>query len=348
MSDSGNVLPFPPGETADGEAAAWLVRLDRGNLTDAERIALREWLAADARHVAALQANLSVWEDFDELARDLVLAGAPARRSDQRRPVAVFASITLGAIGLVATVLLAFMLFPDRPAADFELVLATELGEHRTVSLPDESEASLNSDTLARIEYTAERRQVHLLRGEARFQVAHDPDRPFAVLANGQLIEALGTAFVVRIEDDGETLISVSEGEVRVAEVSGANNAGDAFRASGAERHVLRSGEELLIAVERAEAEVRHYDPGAFQRRLAWTHGRMVFRSERLQDVIEEFARHSSVTIELSEPAFADLKVSGNFVLGDVDAFLEAIEITLDIQADRLSDDRVLLAAPVE
>ena len=66
------------------------------------------------------------------------------------------------------------------------------------------------------------------------------------------------------------------------------------------------------------------------------------------RDVIDEFARHSSIAIELSEPSVADLEVTGNFILGDVDAFLEAIEISLGVRAERLPDDRVLLTPTAE
>ncbi len=354
MADNGNVLTFRSEETIDAEAAAWLVRLDRGDLTDAERLALRRWLAEDARHVVALESNLSVWEDFDELARDLILAHAAPRQDDRRRRGAVFAPIAYVLSGLAVAAFAAFMFVPsfvsDRMPEDFTLALETGLGEHKTVSLPDASEASLNSDTLAEFEYTATQRHVHLIRGEARFQVAHDPDRAFAVLANGRIIEAVGTAFVVKI-GDGQTLVSVSEGRVRVAAAAAATAAGDPFDVvgtSGAGRRILHSGEELVFAPAHAQVEVRQFDPSAFQRRLAWTDGRMVFDGERLQDVIEEFARHSEITIELSKPAFADLKVTGNFVLGDVEAFLEAIEITLGIQAERLPGNRVLLATAAE
>ncbi len=354
MTDNGNVFTLRPEETVDAEAATWLVRLDRGDLSDAERQELRRWLAADARHVVALKSNMSVWEDFDELARDLVLLRETPPQAGRRHRRSMFVPIVwaLSGIAVVSLTALALLpgLFADRVPEDFKVVLETGLAEHKTVPLPDASEASLNSDTLAEIEYTAEKRHVRLIRGEARFRIAHDPNRAFAVLANGRIIEAVGTAFVVRI-DNGETLVSVSEGRVRVAathDVAGSGDPFDVVGTSGAGRRILHSGEELVFAAAQTEVEVREYDPSAFERRLAWTEGRMIFDGEPLHEVIAEFARHSEITIELSKPSIADLQVTGNFVLGDVEAFLEAIEIAQGIKAERLADDRVLLAAAAE
>lgn len=356
MSDKGKILTLEPRETVDAEAAAWLARLDRGDLADSERLELRQWLAEDERHAAALQSSIAFWEDVDELARDMWAERATAGRRGRSRRSFAFGPLTVGLSAMAALVVAVVVLVGDseppvdRAIADFELAVTTGLGEYRTIALPDTSEASLNSDTLVEIEYTAEERRVRLLRGEARFDVAHDPERPFAVLANGRVIEAVGTAFVVKIDGD-ETLVSVTEGQVRVASADEVSPTGDPFEVvgtSGAGRRLLHSGEELVFAAAQMEVEVRQYDPLVFERRLAWTEGRMVFAGESLRDVIAEFGRHSNIAIELSEPSVADLEVTGNFILGDVDAFLEAIEISLGVRAERLPGDRVLLAPAAE
>ena len=351
MANKGKVLALRQRETIDVEAANWLARLDRGGLENAERLALRRWLSEDPRHAAALRSSVAIWEDFDSLARDLGIERTLGMRRERRRSLFATSVVVASAVGIVA--LLAFLVATrpgdDGVPANYELVVETGLGEHRTLSLPDESEASLNSDTRLDVTYTPAMRHVRLQKGEARFQVTHDAKRPFAVFANGRIIEAVGTAFVVKIDDD-KTLVSVSEGRVLVAAaLDDTQSIGEPIESTeidSAKRRLLLSGEELEFAEE--QTEVRKYDPDAFQRRLAWTEGRMIFDDEPLPDVIEEFARHSEIVIELSEPSLAEAKVTGNFVLGDVDAFLEAIEIAFGIRADRLADDHVRLAAATE
>ncbi|MBL7395987.1 FecR domain-containing protein, partial [Escherichia coli] len=57
---------------------------------------------------------------------------------------------------------------------------------------------------------------VRLLRGEAAFTVAPNPNRPFTVEAGGGSTTALGTRFIVR-RDGVQTRVSVTEHAVRVA-----------------------------------------------------------------------------------------------------------------------------------
>jgi len=349
MAKDDSVIEFRSAESIDSEAAAWLVRLDRGNLTDEERLALRRWLAEDSRNANALKSSFAVWADLDELARDLMPDTLGTRRGRGARPMLTSIGYFLSGLAVVALagIALGVFLLADRPIEDYSARLETGLGEHKTVVLPDESVASLNSDTLAYIEFATSGRHVRLERGEARFEVSHDPDRVFAVLANGRVIEAVGTAFVVKIDED-ETLVTVTEGRVRVATAVDTSKADDPFElvgTNGAGRRLLHSGEELVFEVAKPAVQVRQYDPGAFERRLAWTEGRMIFDGERLQDVVAEFSRHSRLSIEFEEPGLADREVTGNFILGDDEAFLEAIEISLGVRANRISDTRVLLTA---
>lgn len=92
---------------------------------------------------------------------------------------------------------------------------STVQGEQRTVALPDGSMVYLNTDTAIAVVYGDDERWVELLRGEALFQVASNPDRPFRVIAEGGMTEAVGTAFVIR-EDPVDTVVTVTEGVVEV------------------------------------------------------------------------------------------------------------------------------------
>lgn len=63
---------------------------------------------------------------------------------------------------------------------------------------------------------TSERR-VALQRGEAHFEVHHDPARPFVVQAGGSSIEAVGTAFNVYLRDESKLEVLVTEGRVLIS-----------------------------------------------------------------------------------------------------------------------------------
>jgi len=75
----------------------------------------------------------------------------------------------------------------------------TAVGEVRHLVLADGSVVDLNTDTQLRVSYTPLRRGIELSRGEALFKVHPALKRPFEVRAGGTLVQALGTAFSVRL-----------------------------------------------------------------------------------------------------------------------------------------------------
>ena len=95
----------------------------------------------------------------------------------------------------------------------------TAVGERSTVVLPDDSVVTLNTDTLVEVGFVegSDVRRVTLQRGQAHFDVEKDT-RPFEVLAAGRRIEALGTAFDVRIDTELGVLVTLLEGSVAIDE----------------------------------------------------------------------------------------------------------------------------------
>lgn len=96
----------------------------------------------------------------------------------------------------------------------------TAIGEQQDVSLPDGSSILLNTHTSLNVQFSKERRSVFLDAGEAHFEVAHDPDRPFVVATKVGVVRAVGTAFTVYVRDDEETEGTVTDGVVEVSQVS--------------------------------------------------------------------------------------------------------------------------------
>jgi transmembrane sensor len=70
---------------------------------------------------------------------------------------------------------------------------ATGFGEQRVITLADGSVVSLNTESALKVDLSSSRRAITLLKGEAFFRVAHDPSRPFEVLARKATVKAVGT-----------------------------------------------------------------------------------------------------------------------------------------------------------
>jgi transmembrane sensor len=77
------------------------------------------------------------------------------------------------------------------PATDY----ATRIGEVRTVALPDGSVALLDTQTEIRISFSKAERHIDMIRGRARFTVAHNSAWPFIVKAGHVSVTARGTVF---------------------------------------------------------------------------------------------------------------------------------------------------------
>src|SRR5690554_3155863 len=170
LKDRKKMASTQPANAIDARAAAWVAREDRGPL-DADEAAARDaWLQADPRHLGAYARARAA---FVRLERSRALgpgfmsrSGGAAARPPRRRlpwPAAV-------AAGLWALVVAGVLMIqgPTRHA--------TALGEVLRVPLPDGSSLVLNSNSQASVDFSKHRREVRLLKGEALFEVASDPE----------------------------------------------------------------------------------------------------------------------------------------------------------------------------
>jgi transmembrane sensor len=146
----------------------------------------------------------------------------------------------------------------------------TAAGERREVKLADSSTITLNTRTKMTVVYSQNARSVHLQYGEASFEVAADPSRPFNVRAGKREFQALGTRFMVRVLNPEHVELTVTEGEVKVVYAPPVLPDTPARR-----RENLSFGEATLTAGETAMVEpgfqsVRMLVAGELEAREAW------------------------------------------------------------------------------
>src|SRR5690606_15944214 len=137
-------------------------------------------------------------------------------------------------------------------------------------------------------------RRIDLRRGEAFFDVAEDPHRPFVVDAGKKRVVAVGTKFSVRRDGDSIEVI-VTEGKVRIddaahpllggaREAAGSAPAADppVFLTPGAVAHADETG-VLVQRKSLLEAEAH----------LSWRSGVLMFREQTLADAVAELNRYN-------------------------------------------------------
>src|SRR5580698_6968901 len=172
------------------QAADWLVA-NRTELAAREREAFAAWLRVSPVHVEEDLGVAAVAGDLREAGEEptpIGSAGIAAPRDPGRGRWRV-AAVAWGALGAICLSLLGWWNFRVKPPGHATVAAATTLhfssrhGEQQTHRLPDDSVPHLNTDTSITVRLSAAERLVTLESGEADFEVAHEPKRPFRVLA---------------------------------------------------------------------------------------------------------------------------------------------------------------------
>jgi transmembrane sensor len=331
------------------EAALWLTRLQEA---DAETsTAFETWLDTSPEHAAAWQQVNESWALIGEHSaspelvelRRAALGDARSRRRDRSPRTSWLgwrstAAVAAAALGLTVG---AVVLWQSAQSDAYR----TAAGERRTVTLIDGSTVTLDSQSEVRVRYTRSARALTLTRGQARFDVAHDVERPFSVVAGGQKVVATGTVFNVDLLGS-KVLVTLIEGHVVVLpQVQGddaarpntgnANQSAPRLPAQRLPRMIasgrgveLLAGEQLIASpVEAPTVERVNVD-----RATAWQNGELVFENEALSSVIARINRYTKARIELADTSTADLKISGVFHTGDVDGFVSTITSYLPVR----------------
>ena len=214
----------------------------------------------------------------------------------------------------------------------------TARGETRVVTLSDGSRLSLDASTEVTVRYSQGARTLQLLRGQARFDVAHDVERPFSVLAGGQKVIATGTAFNIDL-DGSQVLVTLIEGHVVVVDEK--SNLPAVVRLGPALRHPakeLSAGQQL--AAGNGPATVR---PANLREVTAWTNGQLIVDNKPLSQVVAEVNRYASSPIAIRDAAVANMRISGVFNTSDIAGILDLITRYLPVRAAEQSDGSIVL-----
>lgn len=320
-------------------ARRWRERMEAPAWSAADDAELEVWLQADDRHARAFERMGQVFSFFDQHATAPELIGA--RRAllgrVQRQARGRWFGGGVGrrriAAGIAAAAVLA-------GAGTWSLtqqgeVYRTGVGERRVVALEDGSTLSLDAMSRVSVRYSKGARELVLQKGQARFDVAHDPSRPFSVAARDRTVVATGTAFNIDLLKP-EVRVTLIEGRVLVVRKAAALPLLEP--ATPARPVELRAGQALVAPGDR-QASIRSAD---LEQVTAWQEGKLVFRREPLAQAVERINRYSDRKITIADDAAGEVLVSGVFNTGDVNAFLEAVNGFLPVRVVEGSDSIVL------
>ncbi|NGF56421.1 DUF4974 domain-containing protein [Parapedobacter sp. SGR-10] len=171
--------------------------------------------------------------------------------------------------------------------------LRVPLGGTYHIQLADGTKVWLNADSELEFpaSFVGNERPVKV-RGEAYFEIAKDPSRPFKVEVGDTEVEALGTAFNINTHlYQGKIKTILTEGKIKVS--------------TNGEYKVIEHGYETIsgqgnITIGKADLEEA----------LAWKDGYFYFNSKSLKEVLEDVARWYKVDVDI-RPVLSDKRYVG-------------------------------------
>lgn len=206
--------------------------------------------------------------------------------------------------------------------------IETAVGQQRTLTLEDGSTVQVNTGTAVTVHFTPRKREVRLADGEARFTVAHNPDRPFIVTTPQACVRAVGTVFNVQVGGH-RTAIAVLEGHVRVFGRAEEMEVSQSPVLNRQTPRFLRPAQDLYQGERAAVSErgsiLRNAGP-SIERVSAWTRRQLVFRDEPLSDLVAEFNRYHDKKLRIADPGLAGFRVSGTFDAYDLPSLMQYLE----------------------
>ena len=305
-------------QAARAEAAAWLARLRSEERTADDERGFRAWLAESPLNREAFEVTTAIFEMAGAADRGMLAnrsAGNVSRRNFLRTGVGLAAASLAGMVVYL------------RSGSTY----ATEIGEQRTVVLEDGTRVQLDTDTEIRVSMNDEHRQVRLRKGRAHFDVAADPNRPFEVIAGAQSLTASRSQFDV--SRDGVVVAVLLEGgpvSIKPEDETAGN----------ATPRVVTPGQRLVFADEKI---VRDERPD-MSRAIAWRDGRLAFFEDSVSAAVAEMNRYTRRPIVILDPQVGAMRISGNYSVGDAEAFARSLSLLLPVTVG-LEKDRVTLRA---
>ena len=199
------------------------------------------------------------------------------------------------------------------------IVLQTGKGERDSVVLADGSRVVLNGRS--RLRYATvmkgETREVWLEEGEAFFEVAKNPQRPFIVHADSANVQVLGTSFDVRITTQ-QIAVAVATGKVNFSPLHIADKALLLPGLTG----VWNKNDTKVSVTENSNM-------------LAWRTGKLKFTDTPLKEVLSALGYMHNIEVDML-PSLKSTRVTATIDNLSLERMILLLESSLDIRISKV------------
>lgn len=208
--------------------------------------------------------------------------------------------------------------------------IMTENGQRINLTLSDGSYIQLNAASKIKLPATFQPdiREV-FVQGEAYFDIAKDPSKPFVIHSSGAVIRVLGTSLSVRAyPEDEEVRVVVKEGRVSLESADKVTS----------QKAILTEGQLGRYNLKSKEIESEKLDdPGLY---LSWLEGHLKFNKASMNEVAVELERRYDITVTFEDRDIKDLKLTAYLKSRSIRNVLDVVTKSLDINYS-LEENRV-------
>lgn len=354
------------------QASHWAMLVDERELDAEQKYELSQWLLESPVHIEEFLHSCAIFDlltDVDS-SKKISIDALIEEISNNKSHVVPFNDETSNVtspyprkkirkkawLALTASIIFSFTYILNSPLQNSPTVKThyiTERGEQQSAALTDGSIIYLNTQTNLHIDFTEHYRNIRLHSGEAIFKVAHNPKKPFRVWVKGVMFQALGTEFNIKANQDNIEL-TVITGEVALVNQSFNDTnmllpqntiklaSNMTLDTSDAKTLIVSIGQEAVV--ENNGVITASID-AIVAKKTSWKARQLIFKHEKLQDVVYEFNRYNTIQIEINSKALSHLPITGVFETNNPLSLLEFLEGSGKARIHKVGTKKVIVYA---
>ena len=200
--------------------------------------------------------------------------------------------------------------------------IVSPYGSRIHIDLPDGSKVWLNNGSKLKFpqKFTGRERRVKLT-GEAFFEVAHNPHKPFVVGAGSLQVVATGTEFdVMAYPDDYKIEATLIKGKVYIQRALPSGKV-----------HQVYEMKPNQHAIYNEKNKKFYYINNSSDKYISWMDGKLIFRDDPLDVVIKRLERWYNVDIVINNPQLRKFTYTATFVDETLPQVLDLLKIATPI-----------------
>ena len=212
---------------------------------------------------------------------------------------------------------------------------STEWGQRSTFTLQDGTKITLNAGSSIEFpeNFNALSTREVKLNGEAFFEVAKNPNKPFIIHTQNVTTQVLGTSFNVHAYDFSENIsVTVKTGKVRVQSENKVGDINTVYLAPNQMAAYSKKGNELITSTV------------ANENYLDWKNGIIRFNDITFLEASNMLTRWYGIEIDFQSPSLKNCHVTARYEKAKLHVVLESIKFaTKGMDYEFLENNKILL-----